>query len=216
MIDLKKEKIAVSFDNKQELNKFLAMCEEDGITWGNGEKATDFPTCNTIHCISISPYNNGITYGSKGIWIDYGYKIVKFSELFRKDIKIESFVNGNCVICVKKINGKVVNKGIAHCHPNDVFDFDYGEKIARKRMNGKDPFKKKTKVVKKDDYEVGDNVILKKKLINDFAEGGIIVTKNVLLTKKLDKHFGQLYCFNDVEGCLRGAIISDIKGKVIL
>lgn len=216
MIDLKKEMIAVSFDDNEEANKFLNMCDKDGITWANGSKITSNTACVSTKCVSISQYNNGITYGNAVVWEDYGYKIVKFSDLFKDDIRIESFVSGNCVICVKKINGKVVNKGVAHCHPSDVFDFEYGEKIARKRMNGKDPFKKKTKVVRMDDYNVGDTVVLKKKLINDFAEVEIGVPKNVVLTKTLDKQFGQLYCFKDVRGILRGAVISDIKGKVIV
>lgn len=42
MEDFREGGLAVAVQNKSERDKFLRMCERDGIVWNNGEKATEF------------------------------------------------------------------------------------------------------------------------------------------------------------------------------
>lgn len=66
--DFMEKKICVRFDNPSDMAKFLSMCEEEGLKWIGGKKATDFP------------YN---IFGSGNIFFDSEKKRIVLTFMFR-------------------------------------------------------------------------------------------------------------------------------------
>jgi hypothetical protein len=60
----------------------------------------------------------------------------EYFELVEEEPKIEIIIKGRKTIAKKFVNGKVVNKGTARCHPNDEFNFEVGSRIAIERLLG--------------------------------------------------------------------------------
>ena len=87
MIDferLKNDKIAVCFESREELIAFLKQCDEQGVTWKDGGKATsvnDFFVCKQDEfCIGITD-ELVLFVDQKFSLIRAGYDIESYSDL---------------------------------------------------------------------------------------------------------------------------------------
>jgi len=167
-------KVAVVFDSEKEIDKFYELCVKnnkinESIITRKDDVLKSFVYFSKEYQIPLINY-----YGGED------YLKVKASEfLTQSTTTIEIFQSKQTVICLKKLDGKVVAVGKAKCNPDDAFDFEFGATLAFQRMIGMEPLKPpfdisdceqgiKTlkngmKIRKQDRYEVGDKVLMKKK-----------------------------------------------------
>lgn len=218
------EKIIIVPETKEEMESILKMCENHGIKWkGTNKKPTDY---NFKFGVSKLGIEHGLL--AEGWLFEKGREFVMALEFLQPQTTIEIFQSKQTVVCLKKQDGKVIARGVARCSKDDEFNFDYGAELAFNRMLGnlkKDEqikpkqikiktLKDGTKIIKQDSYEVGDNVLLKKNIIDMFLNRGISVEKIV----KIEQFYKDDCCKNGIRcnsGYPRGVSNSDIKGKVI-
>ena len=147
MNDFIKQKIAVSFANREEQIEFLKMCQKAGLRWRGGQSPTDsFATGNLLDGCEITcgyPYKRAkyLTYSSAGGYKGEGWRTVPFSEFQLEE-----------TIGVIKRNGNTITvhmgdlHGTAKCSPDDQFDLYTGCELALRRALGaekKEPEKPK-------------------------------------------------------------------------
>lgn len=162
--DFKEKKIAVTFDSLDEYKDFLKKCQKFGLQsdyYLRNIRKDDVNLILTCGYVSSAP-NIITSWGSKKSYDnDYVSNIWKLTPaklfLHEPETKIEIFQSNNTVVALKKIDGKVVAKGIAKCCPEDTFDFDFGAKLALERMYCGN-------IKKCDHYNVGDRVKIVDKL----------------------------------------------------
>lgn len=87
-------------------------------------------TCKGYKGIVTDVLNNG------KIKVDRYIVLEECFDLFEEEEKIVITRKGNKTIAKYYINGKVMEKGLARCCPEDTFDFTTGAKIAFDRMLG--------------------------------------------------------------------------------
>lgn len=155
-----KEGMVVHCDTEEKSYKFLEECVKHGIWTCHGDLATKLSELGVWHqfeketCYIVEKsYSNRFSevyFDSKEYYIEGGYQITEFDDLFKSSKKenkehkiykipeMPSYVHDNvtkviisnpCVIVF--LNGE--KKGLARCHEEDVFDEELGYEIAYKR-----------------------------------------------------------------------------------
>lgn len=134
MNDFIEKKIAVSFANRQERDKFLKMCQKAGLRWRGGQSLTDFFALGSfldgrqIECGFGDKQNEYLTHSSAGSHRSEGWRTVPFSEFQPEE-----------TIGVIKRNGNTITvhmgdlHGTAKCSPDDQFDLYTGCELALRR-----------------------------------------------------------------------------------
>lgn len=144
-----RRKIAVTFDNKNDMLRFLEMCTQIGLKWNCGERANDYyPKCTgaenvALFCGFPKKQNNFLTFANKfRIYAgteESKWKLINAKEFFtdepkKQEKRIEIFADGRTVVALTFDGKRVISHGVAKCAPEDDFDFETGAKIAFDRM----------------------------------------------------------------------------------
>lgn len=169
MEDFKRKKIIVRVD-KDRLEEFLGLCEDEGMLWISGNKPRECRYWNFRPSGRIFP-GNGITVctelDSKGrlAWCDiedykyYSIKIVDMKDFLdhlepthhaKYRITIES--DGTTTTAHMEINGNQIKSTQSKCHPMDKFNFKTGAEMAFDRLWNNEKKKKQ-------DFHIGDRVV---------------------------------------------------------
>lgn len=129
--------ISVGFTNDKpdEVNEFLKRCEAEGIEWKPGVCATDVrPKCEIAYRIVLE--------GGKLAWESQSWYrfTVPYPQLDMGDggtyeLHI-SCCDGKTTHAVYKRNGKIIQRTMARCNPDDKFDFAKGVAVAISRLGG--------------------------------------------------------------------------------
>lgn len=72
-------------------------------------------------------------------------------------------IPGEKVIAISTYAGRTV-KGVAKCHPNDIFDIEFGKKLAAARCNEKISYKRLTRAVNKFKQAADESIAADEKL----------------------------------------------------
>lgn len=221
--------VVVTFSSEEELKEFLKLCESRNITWRYGDPAIAHTPNFKSDGIRFDKYERGMCKGSIVFYKTRGsLKFISASKFLVPEERVEIFRSKNTVVCLKRVNGKVVAKGVARCCPSDVFDYDFGAELAFERMLGKKSAKtpKKT-IVKQDVYAVGDIVLVKKKWKSgisvsdmDFMLGNAyeVIRDEGERSIKGGHQYMLKVCSGDIKSFddYWDVCHSDIKGKVVL
>lgn len=140
MNDFIKQKIAVSFANREERIEFLKLCQKAGLMWRSGVLPTDSFAIGSlldwheIKCGYPDKREKYLTHSSAGSIKSEGWRTVPFSEFRLKE-----------TIGVIKRNGNTITvhmgdlHGTAKCSPDDQFDLYTGCELAlRKALKKED------------------------------------------------------------------------------
>lgn len=129
--------ISVGFTNDKpdEADEFLKRCEAEGIEWKAGCRATDVrPKCEIAYRIVLE--------GGKLAWESQSWYrfTVPYSQLDMGDggtyeLHI-SCSDGKTTHAAYKRNGKIIQRTMARCNPDDKFDFAKGVAVAISRLGG--------------------------------------------------------------------------------
>lgn len=147
MNDFIKQKIAVSFANREERIKFLKMCQKAGLKWRGGRlplASFALESCldgRQIECGFGDKQDMDLTHSSAGSHKGEGWRTVPFSEFEREK-----------TIGVIKRNGNTITvhmgdmHGTAKCSPDDEFDLYTGCELALRRALGAEKKESETAV----------------------------------------------------------------------
>lgn len=155
--DFKEKKIAVVIKSEQDLNKFLVMCDEAGLLWRSGDKASKWKPLFANKCVLVCnfadenclAYTDDTTNGDNcgQFEEEQGYTLVDVSEFFgnvekaHNEYKIViTCKDGKTTRAQMIVNGRTVKGAEAHCNPADKFNIAAGVKLAVDRL-----FEKKKK-----------------------------------------------------------------------
>ena len=226
--------VVVTFSSEEELKEFLKLCESKNITWHDGDPALAHTPNFKSDGIRFDRYDRCMWKGSLDFYKTKGSrKFIPASKFLVPEERVEVFRSKNTVVCLKRVNGKVVAKGVARYNPHDAdeglpFNYDYGAELAFERMLGKKSVKtpKKT-IVKQDVYAVGDIVLIKKKWKSDISVSDMdfmLGNAYEVIRDKGERSIedGHQYrlkvCSGDIEFLddYWDVCHSDIKGKVVL
>ena len=226
--------VVVTFSSEEEVKEFLKLCESKNITWHGGDPATVYTPDFKSDGIRFDKYDRGMWNGSLDGYRHIGYhKFIPASKFLVPEERIEIFRSKNAIVCLKRVGGRVVAKGVARYNPHDAdeglpFNYDYGAELAFERMLGKKSVKtpKKT-IVKQDVYAVGDIVLIKKKWKSDipvsdmdFMLGNAYEVVRDIGERSIKE--GHQYRLKVCSGDMKSyadyweVCHSDIKGKVVL
>ena len=154
MQDFIEKKIVVKITSRDDMHDFLQMCENKGLKWNDGKKATamfnkGMPKRVFIGCgFFLNPY--ALTYSQTGeAYKELGTKIVPFSA-FKNEMDEET------IGVIKRKGDKIQihigdKHGSARCSPRDKFDLYTGCILALDRAFGKEQEETKPKNV----FELG-------------------------------------------------------------
>lgn len=132
-----KNKIAVSFANREERIKFLKMCQKAGLRWRSGTSPTDSFAFESyldglqIECGYPDKREKYLTLSNVESHKSEGWKTVPFSEFLLEE-----------TIGVIKRKGNTITvhmgdlRGTAKCSPDDQFDLYTGCELALRRALG--------------------------------------------------------------------------------
>lgn len=115
--------------------------------------------------------------------------------IYRKD---------NSVFAVEKINGNPARTAEARCCPEDSFNFDVGAELAFERLIGElPPLREPMKIVKQDEYAVGDKVLIKKwdDMVKDYgldSDGNIHCRVGIWFSRDMKKYCNKIMEVVDV------------------
>lgn len=142
MQDFIEKKIVVEITSRDDMHDFLQMCENKGLKWNDGKKATamfnkGMPKRVFIGCgFYIDPI--ALTYSETGeAYKERGVKFVPFSA-FKNEMDEET------IGVIKRKGDKIQihigdKHGSARCSPRDKFDLYTGCRLALDRALGKEP-----------------------------------------------------------------------------
>ena len=142
MQDFIEKKIVVEITSRDDMHDFLQMCENKGLKWNDGKKATamfnkGMPKRVFIGCgFYIDPIT--LTYSKTGeAYKERGVKFVPFSA-FKNEMDEET------IGVIKRKGDKIQihigdKHGSARCSPRDKFDLYTGCRLALDRAFGKEP-----------------------------------------------------------------------------
>lgn len=226
--------VVVTFSSEEELKEFLKLCESENITWHDGDPATSFTPDSKSEGIRYDRFDKGLWKGSlRNYSSERTRQFVSANEFLFPEERVEIFRSKNAVVCLKRVNGKVVAKGVARYNPHDAdeglpFNYDFGAKLAFERMLGKKSVKtpKKT-IVKQDVYAVGDIVLIKKKWKSDIPVSDMdfmlgnayeVIEDKGERSIKEGHQYSLKVCSGDIKSLddYWDVCHSDIKGKVVL
>lgn len=161
MDDFINNKLAVRV-NKDNILDFLKMCEEKGLVWCCGDKATNFVP-SKAECIGFGfDSENTLTYSSRSgeyLYASAGYTFVDFSQIInptKYQIIIES--DGDTTTAKMVVNGKEIKTATAKRNPADKPNWHIGAQTTFDRL-----WQKKEKPKNEKEYggfKVGDRVII--------------------------------------------------------
>lgn len=168
--------------NKDNIMDFLKMCEEKGIVWESGDKATKSVHYGAKVIACGFGYANRLTFSADAnstCYSDAGYTFVDFSQIIKPvhyQIIIES--DGDTTTAKMIVNGKEVKQAAAKRNPADKANWRMGAQTAFDRLWQKKP--KPEKPAEKDGFKVGDRVVINDPRGHDAFEAhgqhGIIVS----------------------------------------
>lgn len=171
-----KEKIAVKCETKEELKDFLQRCENEGLLWKSGDKATYYaPFCPATIQYDLSR-DKRLTYGGlDGNDIKKGWEVITYKEYFKREVE---------TITINRYGNKVVAKygnkvGVAKCNPEDEFNFETGAKLAFERLFGTE-----VKEVNRG-AKVGEYI----KVVNPFMTAGKYKKDDIFKAKSVDNNY---------------------------
>lgn len=229
--EFKDGKVAVSVkgDTKDE---FLKLCERSGLLWSSGDLPTALPVDSDFCFIRHTP--KGLQRGGKSYYTDMlNVAIADYTEFsYEQDLTVPEVVKdevvppiygyyrveivrkGRKVVCREYLNGSVINKGTARCHPDDEFDFKFGSDLAYDRMRGREVKHEvkheKVRVVRQDVYEVGDVVMMAEPNPFYHSVANSFMGKEQVISSVFDDGFYR------IEGITYGWHgYKDIAGKVV-
>lgn len=142
MQDFIEKKIVVKITSRDDMHDFLQMCENKGLKWNGGKKATakfnkGMPKRVFIGCgFYTAPI--ALTYSETGeAYKERGAKFVPFSA-FKSEMPEET------IGVIKRKGNKIQihigdKHGSARCSPQDKFDLYTGCRLALDRAFGKEP-----------------------------------------------------------------------------
>ena len=134
-----KNKIAVSFANREERIKFLKICQKAGLRWRSGALPTDSFAIGGMldgHEIMCGyPHKRGkyLMYSTAGSCKSEGWKTVPFSEfLLEETIGVIKHKGNTITVHMGDLHGT------AKCSPDDQFDLYAGCELALRRALGRE------------------------------------------------------------------------------
>ena len=107
--ELKKDKIVIYFETKQEMKEFLKECDKKNIKWLSGKKASDFVPFEESDKICIDIEDGHLTYCEFDFYKDIEYEIVNYKYLVK--VEQEHLVNINRIVRNKKTTVVFWNDG---------------------------------------------------------------------------------------------------------
>lgn len=137
------KEFVVKISNARECNELLELCDKQNIKWFMGERALEFNPYNEnakdLIYITFEKYRFAtlMRYATdKKFCSVNNIKEVKFEDLFKPYINQEIHITrkGNEVYGILKENGKVTNRSVAKCHPEDKFDFKICSQLAYDKL----------------------------------------------------------------------------------
>lgn len=127
-------KVAITFNSKEELERFAEMVKPHGIKWRNGD---DF---GYKYSPGLDEILLGFRKGEERIasrGATSRYTCINFKDLQLSNVKQEIHITTDGIkntYAVLKENGKVVKKVQAKCHPDDPFNFEIGSALVMERL----------------------------------------------------------------------------------
>ena len=128
-------KVAITFNNKEELERFAEVVKPHGIKWRTG-KAFGYGFKHDLQEVLLGFRKGEERIASLHPDGDDRYTCINFKDLdlaSKQEIHITTDGIKN-VYGVLKENGKVVKKTMAKCHPSDTFDFEIGVATVMDRL----------------------------------------------------------------------------------
>lgn len=191
MEDFKRKKIIVRVD-KDRLEEFLGLCEDEGMLWISGNKPREylyyyhpslgrgFPGTGITACTELDSEGRLAWCNIEDYKYHYGIKIVGMKDFLdhlepaphtKYKITIES--DGTTTTAHMEINGKQVKSTQAKLHPVDKFNFKTGAEMAFGRLwEGEKKIKKKEPIFNHElFFKVGDRVVCEYANDNYLVEG---------------------------------------------
>lgn len=136
MEDFRRGGLAVAIRNSKERDKFLRLCEENGIRWNNGEKATEFHSPQAYpYAIVCGYFHNGrLTWrGSLRGAISLGQ--ITDSPALHPHYRVEiDCADGKTTVARLLVDGREVKRREARCNPADTFSLRKGAELAFARL----------------------------------------------------------------------------------
>lgn len=140
MYDFITKKVAVRCNTTQEVKEFLRYCDEIGLRWRSGDKASNFIPGNEPVLIT---FNNGgemrltctsfMNFDGEIIkWSDFMWR--KHSDTTSKKYKVEIECDGTTTTAKLIVDGKEVKSTTAKKHPDDKFSLRMGMETAFGRL----------------------------------------------------------------------------------
>lgn len=179
MDDFINNKLAVRV-NKDNILDFLKMCEEKGLVWCCGDKATNFVPSKAEYIGFGLDSKNTLTYSSRGgeyLYAFEGYTFVDFSQIInptKYQIIIDS--DGDITTAKMVVNGKEVKTATAKRNPIDKANWHIGAQVAFDRLWQKKEKPEKPAEKEKDGFKVGDRVVCVGFQHDCYGKHGHIVT----------------------------------------
>lgn len=176
--EFKKGGIAVKFNNENEVNQFLSVCDGFGITWHSGKKTNDLEHASVVDAKCVIFLARGIVSGSESHCESICHKIVNFADI-NNSKSIHITMHANTIHAVLKENDRVIKHKKAVCNESDDFDFEYGARLAFDRLFNKVKEVKEVKEVKRK-AEIGEYI----KIVDEFLGVGEYEDGDILRVKK--------------------------------
>lgn len=145
--DFVEKNIAVFFNDLEQERRFLKLCEDNGLRWCSGKRATEYePTYAGFGKGGSSVVfgfagKNGISFCKASYHARNGYDLVNASEFLgggnsiQKSYKVViDCIDGKTTIAEFYVNGEVVKSVKAKLSPEDKFNFQIGARTAFERL----------------------------------------------------------------------------------
>lgn len=160
MDDFINNKLAVRV-NENNMMTFLKMCEEKGLVWNSGIKATSIVP-SQAKCIAFGlNSSNTLTYSihdRSDVYASDGYTFVDFSQIINPKYQIIIESDGNTTTAKMVVDGKEVKAATAKRNPVDKANWHIGAQTAFDRLWAKQEKPEKEKEY--GGFKVGDRVVI--------------------------------------------------------
>lgn len=140
MEDFVSDKIAVRTGTGEKQQKFLKLCEKNGLKWASGRRAAENrpDVFGEDCCIAYTKGGTrGIVYSLKEYYEKNEYKICEPEEIEGMDCKcheISITVDGDITTARLIVSGRTVKEATARRNPEDRFSLAKGAKLALDRL----------------------------------------------------------------------------------
>ena len=136
MEDFRRGGLAVAIRRSKERDKLLRLCEENGIMWNNGEKATEFhPPQAYPYAIVCGDSHNGRLTWRGSLRGAMSLAQITDSPAPHHHYRVEiDCADGKTTVARLLVDGREVKRREARCNPADTFSLRKGAELAFARL----------------------------------------------------------------------------------